>query len=72
MIFMLLIAVSCGHYMKKKKSKYIQEAAVTTLLGILAAGGLIITGNSGRLQTMQAGFMDIFMVVLLPPIIFER
>ena len=34
MIAMLLIAIIGGHYMHKKGSKYIQEAALTTVIGI--------------------------------------
>ena len=36
MLFLIMLAITLGHFLKKSKHKYLQEAGLTTLLGIIA------------------------------------
>lgn len=36
MFFLLLIAISSGHFLHKSGHKYLQEAGLTTLIGMVA------------------------------------
>jgi hypothetical protein len=35
MLFLLMIAISCGHFLKRSKHKYLQEAGLTTMIGMV-------------------------------------
>jgi len=65
-------------------TKYIQDATITTLigrsseemkiefLGIIAGTYLKISGQNELLTTLGNGYQEFFMLILLPPILFER
>ena len=36
MLALLLLSTTCGHYLKKSGHKYLQEAGLTTIIGIVA------------------------------------
>jgi len=36
MIFLMVLAIVGGHYVRKTKSKFIQESGLTTLIGLTA------------------------------------
>ena len=36
MLFLLMIAIMGGSFLKKKQSRYLQEAGLTTLIGVIA------------------------------------
>ena len=40
MFFLLLIAISSGHFLHKSGHKYLQEAGLTTMIGMVAGYGL--------------------------------
>ena len=40
MLFLLMLSITFGHYLKKSKHKYLQEAGLTVILGI-GAGFLL-------------------------------
>ena len=40
MLFLLMISITLGHFLKKSKHKYLQEAGLTTLIGMIA--GIIL------------------------------
>ena len=40
MLFLLMLSITCGHFLKKSKHKYLQEAGLTTIIGMLC--GLIL------------------------------
>lgn len=40
MLFMLMLAITAGHYLKKSGHKYLQEAGLTVLIGM--AVGLML------------------------------
>lgn len=70
MMFIMLISIMGGHYIKKKQFRWIQEAELTTILGVLA--GLILQILDVEIMTnLNHHFVRLFMLVLLPPIIFE-
>jgi len=64
-------------YLRKARSnypfvtKYIQDATVTTLIGIFAGTYLKISGENELLTTLGNGYQEFFMLILLPPILFE-
>ena len=40
MVFLLMIAISSGHFLKKSGHKYLQEAGLTTIIGMVTGYGL--------------------------------
>ena len=36
MLSLMMLAVTLGHYLKKSKHRYLQEAGLTVLLGVFA------------------------------------
>jgi len=46
MLFLLMLAITLGHFLKKSGHKYLQEAGLTTIIGMIA--GII-------LQAMEVG-----------------
>ena len=40
MFFLLLIAISSGHFLHRSGHKYLQEAGLTTMIGMVAGYGL--------------------------------
>ena len=71
MLALLMLSITCGHYLKKSGHKYLQEAGLTTIVGIIS--GLVLSwmkigAISSRITTH---FNNLFMILLLPPIIFE-
>ena len=71
MLSLLMLAITLGHYLKKSKHKYLQEAGLTVIVGILAGGICKIFAMEAYLTNLSKHFGNIFMILLLPPIIFE-
>lgn len=71
MIFLVMIAISTGHFLKRSKHKYLQEAGLTTIIGILTGLALRKLAIADTLESIQLHFNNLFMILLLPPIIFE-
>lgn len=71
MLFLLTIAISCGHALKRSKHKYLQEAGLTTLIGIATGYFLKELKIITTLDNITHHFVRFFMICLLPPIIFE-
>jgi NhaP-type Na+/H+ or K+/H+ antiporter len=71
MLFLLMIAISCGHFLKKSKHKYLQEAGLTTMIGMMTGYLLSRLSLGESLDLITSHFVSFFMIVLLPPIIFE-
>ena len=73
MVFLLMIAIVLAHELKKSGHKYLQEAGMITLVGMLA--GFLLTFISAKereeFNKISDHFLIIFMMLLLPPIIFE-
>jgi len=71
MLFLLMVAISSGHFLKKSGHKYLQEAGLTTLIGMCAGYFLKRMSIDSTLQKITKHFVNLFMILLLPPIIFE-
>jgi NhaP-type Na+/H+ or K+/H+ antiporter len=71
MLFLLMLSIMGGHFLKKKGHKYLQESGLTTLIGV--AAGLILKSMDIEEYTTNLSnhFVRLFMILLLPPIIFE-
>lgn len=71
MIFLLMIAITMGHFLKRSKHKYLQEASVTTIIGMIAGVLMRELSIGDTIESISNHFNNIFMILLLPPIIFE-
>ena len=60
-----------GELLKKIGTRYIQEAAISIAIGIIAAYIFKAIGEQCQVQRLLKLFVPIFLIVLLPPIIFE-
>lgn len=72
MMLLTFIALSGGHLLKKHKIKYINEPLFATFIGLVAGWILIETSNEEYINEITSGFVKFFLILLLPPIIFER
>lgn len=70
-VFLLLLAGTGGQFLKKSGHKYLQEAGLTVLIGMLAGLIFLELNVSFYLTSLTQHFSSIFVIVLLPPIIFE-
>ena len=54
MLFLLMLALTCSHVLKKSKHQYLQEAGLVTLVGVAAGGLLNITGVSDQTKGLTS------------------
>lgn len=66
-----MLAITLGHYLKKSKHRYLQESGLTVLLGLAAGALLSLLSLENYLTNLSKHFGNLFMILLLPPIIFE-
>lgn len=71
MIFLLMLAITFGHFLKKTGHQYLQESGLTVILGMCAGGLLKLLQVEDYLTKLSTHFGTLFMILLLPPIIFE-
>lgn len=71
MLFLLMLAITFGHYLKKSNHKYLQESGLTVILGMVAGGLMKMLAVEDYLTKLSTHFSNLFMILLLPPIIFE-
>ena len=71
MVFLLMLAVTSGHLLRKSGHKYLQEAGLTTLIGIITGLFLAYLSITETVAHISDHFTTLFMILLLPPIIFE-
>lgn len=69
--FLLMLASTAAYFLKKSGHKYLQEAGLTVLIGMLAGGIFKLMNVNFYLQNLSQHFSGIFVILLLPPIIFE-
>ena len=72
MLFLVAISVLGGYFLRRKKSKYLQEAGLSTLVGIVGSFLLYVLNVENTMKKLEQSFVSLFMIILLPPIIFER
>ena len=71
MLFMLMLSITAGHFLKKSGHKYLQEAGLTVIIGLLVGLILEFMKVEDYMTDLSNHFSNIFMILLLPPIIFE-
>ena len=71
MIFLLMLAITFGHFLKKSGHKYLQESGLTVIIGLVAGGLLRLLNVEDYMTKLSTHFGNLFMILLLPPIIFE-
>lgn len=57
--------------LENKKSRFLQEAGLTTLIGIFAGLSVTLLNKSNYMENLQLHFRAIFLIILLPSIILE-
>lgn len=72
MITLLTLTIAGGNYFKKKNIKFINEPLLATLIGLVS--GFILKSIDGNkaINNITTGYVKFFLIVLLPPIIFDR
>lgn len=70
-MFLLMMAITLGKFLKKSGHKYLQEAGLTVILGLIAGALFMKLGVTVYITNLSQDFSSIFLVLLLPPIIFE-
>jgi len=71
MIGIMLISIIGGNILRKSKSRFLQEAGLTTLIGILAGLIFLFLDQQSYMENLQQHFRAIFLIMLLPSIILE-
>ena len=71
MLFLLMLSITMGHFLKKSRHKYLQESGLTVLIGMLAGSMLKLLNVEDYMTNLSNHFGNLFMILLLPPIIFE-
>ena len=71
MLGLLVVAIAAGSLLKRSGHKYLQEAGLTVLIGAVAGYILKSISEQSHLQNLTETFSSIFLIALLPPIIFE-
>jgi len=71
LLAMLMVAITLGHILKKSGHKYLQESGLTVLLGVAVGGLGKVLKMEYYLTNLSRHFSLLFMLLLLPPIIFE-
>jgi hypothetical protein len=72
MMLLLSLSVGGGHYLKKLKIRFINEPILATLIGLTAGGILMSIKNDKYINNITTAYVKFFLIILLPPIIFER
>jgi NhaP-type Na+/H+ or K+/H+ antiporter len=71
MLFLLMLAIMGGHFLRKRNCRYLQESGLTTLIGVAAGLFLKSMDIEDYTTNLSNHFVRLFMILLLPPIIFE-
>ena len=71
MIGIMLLSIIGGNFLRKKHSRFLQEAGLTTMIGLTAGLVLYILSKNIYLENLQKHFRAIFLIILLPAIILE-
>ena len=71
MLFLMFLSILGGYYLKKTKHKYLQESGLTTIIGIGAGLFFKCMHIDDYMTNVSNHFLYFFLILLLPPIIFE-
>jgi hypothetical protein len=72
MMSLLSLSLGGGHYLKKLKLKFLNEPLFATLIGLIAGAILSSIENEKYINNITSAYVKFFLIILLPPIIFER
>jgi hypothetical protein len=72
MMLLLTIAIAGGHFLRKKKIKFLNESVFATIVGLIAGAILTYIQNEKYINNITNAYVKFFLIILLPPIIFER
>jgi hypothetical protein len=61
-----------GHFLKKIRLKFINDAFFATIIGLAAGGIMTLVRNENYINNITSFYVRFFLIILLPPIIFER
>ena len=70
-MLLVILASAGGQFLKKSGHKYLQEAGLTVLIGMCAGAIFKLMNVIYFLTNLTAHFSGLFVLLLLPPIIFE-
>ena len=71
-IVIFLLGASLFGYKLIRKFEYISESLLATIIGICAGAVIYSTGNKEIILEIEKKYVLLFLIVLLPPIIFQR
>lgn len=71
MLFLLMISITLGHFLKRSGHRYLQEAGLTVIVGVVCGALMKFFGLPQYLKQITTHFETLFLILLLPPIIFE-
>ena len=71
MLALLMLAITLGHYLKKSGHQYLQESGLTVIIGLIAGFLCQVLNIEDYMTNLSKHFGNMFMIILLPPIIFE-
>lgn len=57
---------------ESKVRRFVNAPMITTTIGILAGVIMNFISADGAMLSIRKGFTQLFLIVLLPPILFER
>lgn len=72
MMLLLTISIAGGHFIKKLHIKIINESLIATIVGLIAGGILAFMNVNSYIDNITNAYVKFFLIILLPPIIFER
>lgn len=74
-ILLLLMLLSFSfiliYIFKKLNLNFLNQSVVSTILGLIAGFFLHITNNKRYIKNINEGYIEFFLILLLPPIVFE-
>ena len=71
MLFLLMLSIMGGQFLKKIKHPHLQESGLTTVIGVVAGCILKWMDIEEYMEHLANSFVKLFLILLLPPIIFE-
>ncbi len=71
MMLLLTLTLTIGHILRKNKFTFLDESMTATILGLIAGFILKVFGQDAILNNITDGYVKFFLIILLPPIIFD-
>ena len=71
MMLLLTLTITSGHILRKYKVKTVSEAFLATIYGLICGFLLKLLGEKSIIENITEGYVKFFLILLLPPIIFE-